>query len=292
MVPGPTPPTVSTDMQIIRDAPSMRRFTRLQREAGRTVGFVPTMGALHAGHLELVRTARELADSVVLSIFVNPMQFNERSDFDRYPRDIDTDCALAAQAGVSAVYAPAQATMYPDGFDTRVHVEATAAPLEGAGRPGHFDGVATVVTKLLNAVEPDVAVFGRKDYQQLAVVSRMARDLDMPVRIVGVDTVREPDGLALSSRNVRLTPAARSAAPVIHRALTEARHALVSSATPDETRRVFAGVMSAAPDARIEYVSVADADTLVELDHARTPAVISCAVWFGDVRLIDNVLVP
>lgn len=277
-------------MQVFRDAGSMRHFTRLHRGAGRTVGFVPTMGALHAGHLELVRRARELSDTVVLSIFVNPMQFNVRSDFDRYPRDIDSDCSLARDAGVAAVYAPAQADMYPDGFDTTVHVERTAAPLEGSGRPGHFDGVSTVVTKLLNAVEPDVAVFGRKDFQQLAVVSRMTRDLDMAVRIVGVETVREPDGLALSSRNVRLSAAARSEAPAIHRALIGALTAMNSGATPAGAKAVFLDAMTEAPSARVEYVSVADADTLEELDVTRSPAVISCAVWFDDVRLIDNVL--
>ena len=278
-------------MDILRDAGSMRAFVRATKSAGRTVAFVPTMGALHPGHLELVRTARELADCVVLSIFVNPMQFNVRSDFDSYPRDIEADCVLAESAGVSAVYAPSQVAMYPEGFDTKVHVGRTAEPLEGAGRPGHFDGVATVVTKLLNAVEPDVAVFGQKDYQQLAVVTRMAADLDMAVRIVGVETVRESDGLALSSRNIRLDASSRAQAPAIHRSLSAAAGVLRTSGTVEDARTAFTQTMSGAPSARIEYFSVADAVTLEELDEPRTPAVLSCAVWFGDVRLIDNVTV-
>ena len=270
----------------------MRRFARTQRSGGRSVAFVPTMGALHDGHLELVREARRLADDVVLSIFVNPLQFNVRSDFDKYPRDMTADAALAAAAGVTVLYAPSADGMYPAGFDTTVHVERTAAPLEGAGRPGHFDGVATVVCKLLNAVEPDFALFGSKDYQQLAVVTRMARDLDMGVEIIGVDTVREPDGLAMSSRNVRLTAEQRKQAPAIHDALSRARESLNRGLTPGEVLRAFTEQLDAVPGARVEYVSVADAGTLEELESLDGPAVISCAVWFGDVRLIDNVPAP
>lgn len=279
-------------MLVINDAVAMRRFARTQRSGGRSVAFVPTMGALHDGHLELVREARRLADDVVLSIFVNPLQFNVRSDFDKYPRDMTADAALAAAAGVTVLYAPSADGMYPAGFDTTVHVERTAAPLEGAGRPGHFDGVATVVCKLLNAVEPDFALFGRKDYQQLAVVTRMARDLDMGVEIIGVDTVREPDGLAMSSRNVRLTAEQRKQAPAIHDALSRARESLNRGLTPGEVRRAFTEQLDAVPGARVEYVSVADAGTLEELESLDGPAVISCAVWFGDVRLIDNVPAP
>lgn len=279
-------------MQVLRDAASMRRFSRGERSSSRTIAFVPTMGALHVGHIELVRNARTLADTVVLSIFVNPKQFNVRSDFDRYPRDITSDSTMAEAAGVDAIYAPTAESMYPEGFDTTIHIDRTAAPLEGAGRPGHFDGVATVVAKLLNAVEPDFAVFGRKDFQQLAVVSRMASDLDMGVKIVAVDTVREPDGLALSSRNVRLTEADRASAPVIHRALTLARSRLIDGLDPESARSAFLAEVATVPSARVEYVSVADAITLEELTTADRNAVISCAVWFGDVRLIDNVQVP
>ena len=279
-------------METFCDAGSMRRYSRAQRAHSRSVAFVPTMGALHAGHTALVEKARSLADVVVLSVFVNPMQFNVRDDFDRYPRDISTDAAIAGAAGVDAVYAPTVGSMYPDGFDTAVHVERTAAPLEGSGRPGHFDGVATVVTKLFNAVEPDWAVFGRKDYQQLAVISRMTHDLDIPVQIIGVDTVREPDGLALSSRNVRLSSDERAQAPVIHRALSLARESLLSGADAETARAVFTSEIAAAPSARVEYVSVAHPESLSELTGQVDAAVVSCAVWFGDVRLIDNVLVP
>lgn len=279
-------------MQVFNDAASMRRASREHRSAGRTIAFVPTMGALHEGHVELVRTARRAADVVVLSVFVNPMQFNVRSDFETYPRDPDRDATCARDAGVDVLYLPSADTMYPAGFDTSISVEHTSAPLEGAGRPGHFDGVATVVCKLLNAVEPDFAMFGRKDYQQLAVVTRMVHDLDMAVEIVGVDTVREHDGLAMSSRNVRLSPEQRSNAPVIHRALSEARDSILHGELPDTVRSAFERRLSAVPGARLEYVSVADAVTLAELDVVRGQAVVSCAVWFGDVRLIDNVLVP
>ena len=279
-------------MQILRDAASVRQFSRTEKSASRTIAFVPTMGALHAGHIELVRHARTLADTVVVSIFVNPMQFNVRSDFDRYPRDITSDSAMAEAAGVDAIYAPTADAMYPVGFDTKVHVDRTASPLEGAGRPGHFDGVATVVAKLLNAVEPDFALFGRKDHQQLAVVSRMVRDLDMAVTIVAVETVREPDGLAMSSRNVRLTESERADAPVIHRALTLARSVLLDGMDAESARSAFLAEVATVRSARVEYVSVADAVTLEELTTADRNAVISCAVWFGDVRLIDNVQVP
>ncbi|MEY3588699.1 MAG: hypothetical protein RJA47_1295 [Actinomycetota bacterium] len=279
-------------MQVFHDAASMRRFSRETKLTGGSIAFVPTMGALHAGHMELVRRAHLLADTVVLSIFVNPMQFNVRSDFDRYPRDFREDSRVAEEARVSVIYAPSPEQMYPPGFDTTVHVERTATPLEGAGRPGHFDGVATVVTKLFNAVQPDFALFGRKDHQQLAVVTRMATDLDMGITIVGVDTVREPDGLALSSRNVRLTPAQRGQAPAIHRALTEARDMLGRGSSPDDARAHFAGRLATVDGARVEYVSVADAQSLEELSVVTGPAVISCAVWFGDVRLIDNLPVP
>lgn len=280
-------------MIVLGSAADARSFSSAEHAAGRSVAFVPTMGALHDGHMALVAEGRRLCDTVVLSIFVNPTQFNVRADFDSYPRTPDADLELASRHGVEAVYAPTPPDMYPDGFDTRVHVERTASPLEGAGRPGHFDGVATVVTKLFNAVRPDVAVFGQKDYQQLAVIRRMSEDLDTGIRIVGLPTVREADGLALSSRNVRLSPEQRAAAPVIHVALAAAREMFASGVTlASALRDSFTGRIDAEPHARLEYVSVADARSLQELDHVEVPAVMSCAVWFGDVRLIDNVLLP
>ena len=284
---------VSTEMILLRTAAEARAHGDTVRRAGRTIAFVPTMGALHEGHMALVDEGRRLCDTVVLSIFVNPTQFNVRADFDAYPRTLDSDLEIASGRGVDAVYLPNAGDMYPAGFDTTVHVDRTASPLEGAGRPGHFDGVATVVTKLFNAVRPDVAVFGQKDYQQLAVIRRMAGDLDTGVRIVGLPTVREADGLALSSRNVRLSPQERAAAPVIHGALSDARAALESGDNRSTTLRdAFSRRIEAEPLARLEYVSIADAGSLQELEVVDTPAVMSCAVWFGDVRLIDNILLP
>lgn len=285
--------TASTEMILLRTAAEARGHGDTLRQAGRTIAFVPTMGALHQGHMALVDEGRRLCDAVVLSIFVNPTQFNVRADFDAYPRTLDSDLEIASGHGVDAVYVPTAEDMYPVGFDTTVHVDRTASPLEGAGRPGHFDGVATVVTKLFNAVRPDVAVFGQKDYQQLAVIRRMAADLDTGIRIVGLPTVREADGLALSSRNVRLSPQERAVAPVIHEALSDARAALESGDNlASSLRDVFSRRIETEPLARLEYVSIADAGSLRELEIVDTPAVMSCAVWFGDVRLIDNILLP
>lgn len=277
-------------MLVFRTPDEVREFSRGVRGRGGTVGFVPTMGALHLGHTSLVSLAARETTDVVMSIYVNPRQFNVRDDFDAYPRTMDSDLETAAACGVTAVYAPSDAEMYPDGFDTTVHVDRTAAPLEGAVRPGHFDGVATVVSKLFIAVEPDVAVFGQKDYQQLAVVRRMTSDLGLPVRIIGAETVRETDGLAMSSRNARLDRESRRAAPVIKRALdaavVELRDGGVAAA-----RGSFGSVIDSEPLARLEYFSVADAATLREVEVHAGAVVLSCAVWFGDVRLIDNVVV-
>ena len=251
------------------------------------------MGALHRGHTALVDAVRDRCDTVVLSIFVNPTQFNVAADFENYPRTLEADLDIARAAGVDAVYLPAASDMYREGHDTIVHVERTSAPLEGAGRPGHFDGVATVVTKLFNAVRPDVAAFGMKDYQQLAVVTRMAADLDTGVQILPVPTVREPDGLALSSRNSRLDASQRAAAAVVHVALRSVTDAFTSGSTEAAVLRdVFVRVIGGEPLARLEYVSISDESTLADLAVARTHAVVSCAVWFGDVRLIDNILLP
>lgn len=277
-------------MLIVREPQEMRAMVRKLREQGRRVALVPTMGALHRGHCELIRVAAAGAETVIVSVYVNPRQFNVTSDFDRYPRDLESDVTIAGECGATVVYAPGDAAMYPDGFDTTVSVGQVAAPLEGAGRPGHFDGVATVVAKLLNACEPDTAVFGLKDYQQVAVVRRMVRDLDMGVRIVAVETVREQDGLALSSRNTRLSAEERADAHVIHRGLVRARESLERGETAASARDAFHETVGASGRARVEYVSVADPHTLVEIEGPAGSAVISCAVWFGDVRLIDNVL--
>jgi pantoate--beta-alanine ligase len=274
---------------------AVRAWSDATRSAGRTIALVPTMGALHRGHLELIRTARQLADTVVVSIFVNPLQFGERVDFDHYPRPLDDDLHACDTEGVDVVFVPTAASMYPEGFATTVRVSGLTDAMEGAARPGHFDGVTTVVTKLLAATRPHVALFGEKDYQQLAVVRRLAADLDLGVDIVEHPTVRESDGLALSSRNRRLDDAQRRAARCVPEALAAGRDAATSD------RSTVADVIEAAtcaiddePLADLDYVAVFDAGNLrtidrFEVEHRRPGRVrIAVAARFGDVRLIDN----
>jgi pantoate--beta-alanine ligase len=257
--------------------------------APRPVGLVPTMGWLHAGHVSLVERARAESATVVMSIFVNPKQFGEAADFQRYPRNEARDLAQAEAAGVDIVFAPTVGEVYPPGFDTTVSVGAIAGPLEGAARPGHFDGVATVVAILFALVGAERAYFGLKDYQQVRVIRRMALDLALPTTVVPCPTVREPDGLALSSRNARLTPAGRAAAPVLHRALLAGAAAIRTGTTEaDAVRAVMRDVLAAEPLADPDYVSVADPDTLAELDVVAADALLSLAVRIEGVRLIDN----
>lgn len=285
---------MSSSPEVLTDAHSARTWTRERRLAGSTVALVPTMGALHEGHLELVRVAHEHADAVVVSIFVNPLQFDRSEDLARYPRTLEADVERCAAMGVDAVYTPTAATMYPEGFDTSVEPGYLARPLEGAHRPGHFSGVATVVTKLFASVEPDVAVFGRKDAQQLAIVQRMARDLDLGVRVVAVPTVREPDGLAMSSRNVRLGPLARRTAARIPWALAAARAAVTAGETSARTvEALVADHLEARPrrddlEIRLEYAEVVDPSTFTPLDQIVDGALLVVAAWVGGVRLIDN----
>jgi pantoate--beta-alanine ligase len=249
------------------------------------------MGALHAGHDALVAEARRRATAVIVSIFVNPIQFDRANDFDRYPRAMDDDLAACRAAGVDAVYAPTAAVMYPPGFQTRVVPGALADSFEGEMRPGHFEGVTTVVTKLLAATVPDVAIFGQKDYQQLAIVRQMVADLDLGVEIVAVPTSREPDGLARSSRNIRLAADDRAAAVVIPTALRAAAAAYANGERDGARLRAIAtDLLEREPRAKAEYIAVVDASTLEPLDTVDRPAVILTAVWFGDVRLIDNQL--
>lgn len=258
------------------------------------VGLVPTMGYLHEGHLSLVRAARRENTHIVVSIFVNPTQFAPNEDLARYPRDEERDLALLEREGVDGVFAPGGGEMYAQGFSTYVTVEGLTGRLEGASRPTHFRGVTTVVLKLFNIVQPDRAYFGQKDAQQLAVIRRMTRDLDLPVRIVGMPIVREPDGLAMSSRNAYLTPEQRTAATVLRRALAAAE-GLFEDGVRDaaQIRRRVEGVIAEEPLAEVDYVSIADAETLEELQALDAPALISLAVRFGQTRLIDNVvLVP
>ena len=292
----PTPSTeratVGNDVALLDRPDSMRSWSVIQHRSGRRLGLVPTMGALHEGHLSLIELARRHSDVVVVSIFVNPLQFDRRDDFDAYPRPIDDDLEVCQERGVDAVYAPTRAVMYPEGFDTAVVPGELASSMEGLTRPGHFTGVTTVVSKLFGAVRPDVAVFGEKDYQQLAIIKRMTADLDLGVEIIAAPIVREADGLALSSRNRRLSEQDRRRAVVVPRSLAAAAAAYErGERDPRSVELEAAAVVEEEPAAKLDYVTVFDGETLIPLadgvavdDHAR----IATAVWFGDVRLIDN----
>jgi pantoate--beta-alanine ligase len=250
------------------------------------------MGALHEGHLSLIRRARADNDLVVVSVFVNPTQFGPAEDLNKYPRDLERDLRLAGEAGADLVFSPSAAEMYPPGYSTWVDVEGLTEGLCGRSRPGHFRGVCTVVTKLLHVCAPDRAYFGEKDAQQLAVIKKMVRDLDIPVEVVSCPTVREADGLALSSRNVRLSSEERAEAPVIYRALSTARTLVENgereaSRLESEIREVLAGASRAA----IDYVEIVEATTLKPVEVLSGRCLIAVAVWFGDTRLIDNVTV-
>ena len=255
------------------------------------VGFVPTMGYLHEGHLVLVRRAKAENSSVVVSIFVNPTQFGPHEDFDKYPRNPERDLAMLEKEGVDLVFMPSVAEMYPPQFNSWVDVGKITERLEGAARPGHFRGVATVVAKLFNIVQPDRAYFGQKDAQQLAVIKKMVADLNMNLEVVAVPTVREPDGLAMSSRNIYLNPEERKAAVVLYQALSLAQK-LWSQGEKDAQaiRQKMTGLIQKQPLANIEYISIADAETLDELDKVKPPALVSLAVKIGKTRLIDNVV--
>lgn len=255
------------------------------------VGLAPTMGYLHEGHVSLARRARAECASVAASIFVNPAQFGPSEDLASYPRDLPRDLELLAAAGVDLVWTPAPGIVYPAGFQTWISVEQVAAPLEGAHRAGHFRGVATVVAKLFNAFQPQRAYFGQKDAQQAAVIRQMACDLDFPVEIVICPTVREPDGLAMSSRNAYLDAAQRAAAPVLFHALSAAAAAYAAGVRDAENlRQLMAGIIDAEPLARRQYVSCADPVTLQELDGPIGRALLSMAVYLGKTRLIDNLV--
>jgi pantoate--beta-alanine ligase len=259
------------------------------RSAGKRIALVPTMGALHAGHLSLIDYAREQADFLVVSIFVNPLQFDRDADLDAYPRTWEADSALCQEHGVDAIYAPTVPAMYPGGFATKVIVSGLGQGLCGAHRPGHFDGVTTVVAKLFGAVKPHVAVFGQKDYQQLKIIERVAADLNMDVEVQGRPTLREADGLALSSRNVHLSPDERAQALCLRRALDRARELAQAGEREVEKIKAAAGqVVAGASLARLEYLEVVDAETLAPLARLDGPARMALAVWLGTTRLIDN----
>ncbi len=279
-------------MEVTNDIATVRAIRRAQG-AG-TLGFVPTMGYLHEGHLELVRRARAENDHVAVSIYVNPLQFGPSEDLSRYPRDMERDLTLLSAEGVAFVFTPDDAIMYPPGFQTKVLISEVTQPLEGARRPTHFAGVATVVAKLFNIVQPTRAYFGQKDAQQAIVIRRLARDLDFDLELIICPTVREPDGLAMSSRNKYLTAEQRAAAPALYRALQAAR-ALWEGGVRDgmRLRGAMEDVLAAEPLARPDYVSAADPDTLREWDGAipdGASVLLSMAVYFGQTRLIDNVM--
>lgn len=270
----------------------MSSLARKLRREGKTVGFVATMGALHQGHLALVREARQMSDVVIVSIFVNPAQFNEKKDYEKYPRDLTHDAALLAEYQIDYIFAPDAEEIYPEGFSTYVYVEGLTETLEGASRPGHFRGVATVVTILLNTIRPDFAFFGQKDAQQVAVIARLAKDLGFDTEIVVLPTVREESGLAMSSRNERLTPEQRERAAVLYQGLRMAKMAARggerNAAILNETvRRAIADE----PLAQIDYIALVDKETLESVEKVgERPVLIAVAARFGDVRLIDNVV--
>ena len=281
---------MTTSLSIVRSVADLRAQVRAWRLEGLRVGLVPTMGALHRGHLSLVEAALSRADRVAASVFVNPSQFGPTEDFSAYPRQEAADAGMLAGAGAHLLFAPTVAEMYPPGFATTVTVTGVSAGLCGEVRPGHFAGVATVVTKLLLQALPDVAVFGEKDYQQLQVIRRLVRDLDVPVEVMGAATVREPDGLALSSRNAYLSPAERAMAPTLYRVLTGVAERLrggeieaaplLAEASAEILRTGFASV---------DYLELRDAETLAALDHADRPARLLVAARLGKARLIDNI---
>ncbi len=280
-------------MEIINRRQRMSSVARkVRREQDRTIGLVPTMGALHDGHLSLVREARRMCDVVVVSVFVNPAQFAPGEDFERYPRDLTKDTALLTDYNVDYIFAPSPEEMYPKGFATYVTVEGLSEQMEGVARPGHFRGVATVVTILLNIIHPDFAFFGQKDAQQTLVVKRLVRDLSLETEIVILPTVREPSGLALSSRNAYLNNEERQAASILYKALTRAESAYAEGERNGaKILGIVRSTIEMEPRAHIDYVSVTDADTLEKLDKLNDRAVlIALAVRFGQTRLIDNII--
>jgi len=277
-------------MEIINRRSRMASLTRKLRRDNKVIGFVPTMGALHEGHLRLVEEARQMCDVVVTSIFVNPAQFNEKDDFHRYPRDLTADAALLSEYQVDYVFTPDMEDIYGENFSTYLYVENLTETLEGASRPGHFRGVATVITILFNIVRPDFAFFGQKDAQQIAVVKRLTKDLGFDTEIVVLPIVREESGLAMSSRNAHLSPEERQRASIIYQALREAKAAVKNGERRAERLAEIIGrKIETEPLAKIDYVAVVDNETLEPVDKVgEVPTLIAIAVYFGKTRLIDN----
>jgi len=280
-------------MEIINRRKRMSSVARkIRREQDRTIGLVPTMGALHEGHLSLVREARRMCDVVVVSVFVNPTQFGPGEDFEHYPRDLTKDTAVLTDYNVDYIFAPPAEEIYPKGFSTYVTVEGLSETMEGTARPGHFRGVATVVSILLNVVRPDFAFFGQKDAQQSLIIKRLVRDLAFDTEIIVLPTVREDSGLAMSSRNLYLNAEEQQVAPVIHRALARAKEAFKEGErSANRIAEIVRSTIEAEPRARIDYVNVSDAETLEKIDKLdERPALIAVAVYFGETRLIDNTI--
>jgi pantoate--beta-alanine ligase len=279
-------------MQIIRIAHQLREWTRARRSEINTIGIVPTMGALHAGHASLIRAARQRCGSVVVSIFVNPTQFGPHEDYGRYPRTFDADCALAGAEGADIIFAPSVEELYPPGAATFVEVEGLSSRLDGRSRPGHFRGVATVVSKLLIAAEADLAFFGQKDAAQVAVVRRMVEDLRLPAEIVVCPIVREPDGLAMSSRNAYLSAEERRQALVLSRAV---RHVESLAASGERHRDALIAAarahFAAQPAVRVDYIELVNWDTLLPVETASPGTLFAVAAWVGATRLIDNTII-
>jgi pantoate--beta-alanine ligase len=279
-----TGPAIAHSIAELRDA------LAAHRREGSSIGLVPTMGALHEGHGRLIEQAAAENTCVVVSVFVNPTQFNDPKDFERYPRTLDADVAFCGARGAAVVFAPSAAEMYPEPPRTFVEIEELTAHLCGKFRPGHFRGVATVVLKLFEIVQPDRAYFGEKDAQQLAVIARMVRDLNVPVLVEGVATVREPDGLAMSSRNRLLTPAERRVAPLLYQALQLAGRRIEAGARDPAQVREHAMALLRRPEIRVEYLEIVDPTTMQPVEKISGPVRVAAAVWLGSTRLIDNLL--
>ncbi len=276
-------------MRIVEIISKLRADIAQARASGKVVGLVPTMGALHAGHLALVEASSSRDDFVVVSVFVNPIQFGPDEDYQRYPQQLTRDAELAAEAGGDLIFAPSRAEMYPDDHSTWVEVEDITEGLCGRFRPGHFRGVTTVVTKLLNIVQPDRAYFGEKDYQQLIVIKRLVRDLNMPVEVVGLPTVREADGLAVSTRNQYLDTHQRAVAPQLYQALQHGAKAARKGASGTEVEEAVRKSLANEPMFAVQYVQAVDPETLQPRDEAGAPMVIAAAAYLGGTRLIDNI---
>jgi pantoate--beta-alanine ligase len=276
-------------MKIISHIVDMQRWSEARRLEGKKIAFVPTMGFLHEGHLSLVREGKKRGDVVIVSIFVNPMQFNQQADFATYPRSLEQDQRMLEEVGTDVLFYPAAQEMYPEGFQTAVEVDKVSQPLCGAFRPGHFRGVATVVAKLFNVTKPHVALFGEKDFQQCVVIKRMVKDLNFDLEILPMPTVREPDGLAMSSRNARLSPAERRVSLGLSRALHTAQELVMCGER--RASAILQGVQETIlreGRVRIEYTSLCHPETLEEVTEVSGPTLLALAVWVGDVRLIDN----